>query len=479
MFTKKYLNDQIKNGKTWKQIAQENNISYTTLIKIRKKLNMKISPPTTKIAKKELLDLYIKQKQPVKQISKKLKVSTTQIYRLLKKYNINIIDKSPSKQELLDEYNINKLSKSQLATKFGCSIALINKLFKIYNIKARTNSESQLVRSETIRKQMKKQWSDPDYIQKMVGKYDNLHKMNDLAKKQLGKISSIQRILYSILDDLNIEYEIEKTIGYWTFDCYINKHNLLIECQGNYWHSLKNTKIKDSQKASYISNNFPDKKLIYVWEHEFKCRSLVVDLIKYHTNNKTDNVNFSFDDLSIKRIKTNDAELFLSKYHYAGKINKSSHKYGVFCNNNLIAACVFSNPTRSESASRLGYDTSEIMELSRFCIHPHYHKKNFGSWTVSRCKKLIKNDVPRLKCLISFADTTFNHDGTIYKASGWRLDGEVKPSYWYVNEDGYVMHKKTLWDHAKKMSMSENDYAKKYGYQKVYGKKKFRYLFEF
>lgn len=80
------------------------------------------------------------------------------------------------------------------------------------------------------------------------------------------------------------------------------------------------------------------------------------------------------------------------------------------------------------------------------------------------------------KCLLTFADATYGHVGTIYKAANWKLDGIIDPDYFYIDNNGYVMHKRTLWGHAKKMNMSESEYCGKYGYIKKYGKEKYRYL---
>jgi hypothetical protein len=67
--------------------------------------------------------------------------------------------------------------------------------------------------------------------------------------------------------------------------------------------------------------------------------------------------------------------------------------------------------------------------------------------------------------------------GTIYKASNWILDGEVAPDYWYADDSGYICHKKTLWNKAKQMGMTESEYCEKYDYMKVLGNKKFRYIY--
>jgi len=85
-------------------------------------------------------------------------------------------------------------------------------------------------------------------------------------------------------------------------------------------------------------------------------------------------------------------------------------------------------------------------------------------------------DNPKITTLVAFADHSFNHFGTIYKAANWQFDGEVEPSYWYVDGEGYVMHKKTLYGKAKNSEMKEAEFAEKFGYQKVKGKVKSRYI---
>jgi hypothetical protein len=145
--------------------------------------------------------------------------------------------------------------------------------------------------------------------------------------------------------------------------------------------------------------------------------------------------------------------------------------YGAYLGDELIAVCVFSPLVRHN----LPWDKESSRELSRLCIHPRYQKKNFASWFVSRCMKSLD---PKYKTIISYCDTTFNHDGAIYKACNFRLDGEVKPDYWYVSDDGWTMHKKTLYNHAKKMSLTEREFAELHGYRKIYGDKKLRFVYE-
>jgi len=120
------------------------------------------------------------------------------------------------------------------------------------------------------------------------------------------------------------------------------------------------------------------------------------------------------------------------------------------------------------------YKASEVRDLSRFCINPKYQKKNFGTWFLSRAIKMLS---PEYRCIVAYADTTFNHSGAIYKAANFTLDKVVRPDYWYVSEDGWVMHKKTLYNHAVSLGMIESEFAAENEYTKVWGKEKLRFVF--
>lgn len=64
--------------------------------------------------------------------------------------------------------------------------------------------------------------------------------------------TSIEIAVQEILDILNIEYEAQKPIGKYIADFYIPAQNLIIECDGDYWHSLPDVKKRDKQKDKYL-----------------------------------------------------------------------------------------------------------------------------------------------------------------------------------------------------------------------------------
>ena len=297
----------------------------------------------------------------------------------------------------------------------------------------------------------RKKWDDTIYKEKMA-----------IIRSNQPRESNIQRLLYEYLDDLGVDYVKEgpdTKIGYYVFDCLVNTSSkkLLIECQGDYWHNIAGASSRDKAKFTYINNYFPDYEIMYVWEHEFYTKDRVLDRLKLKVGRQIDVVDFNIKDVIVLEVGSLEVKSFLDAYHYVGK-GRGGKTYAAYYEGELIGCVVYSPPLRQNINI-----FEDFVELSRFCIHPSYHKKNFASWLISKTFKLIGKNV------VSYADTTIGHNGTIYKAANFKLHHEVQPDYWYVDSDGYIMHKRTLYGRARKMSLSENAFAVKYGYSKKYG----------
>ena len=67
---------------------------------------------------------------------------------------------------------------------------------------------------------------------------------------------------------------------------------------------------------------------------------------------------------------------------------------------------------------------NEFIELNRMAFDD-YLPKNSESRCIAISIKLIKKNAPHIKWIISFADGTQCGDGTIYRASGFKLVGIV------------------------------------------------------
>lgn len=339
---------------------------------------------------------------------------------------------------------------------------------------------------ELISARSKKLWKTPKYREKQIEISKQLWKNPKYRAKHAT--SRVNTCAQSILDTTVIS--ILKRLGYdakpvslgpWTFDALVkldSEKDLLIECQGDYWHSRNERIIRDAQKRTYYDKYLSEQyDLLILWEHEFYSIGRIADILRAATNTTEEiNVSFAIKDLEIKLVETNVAIKFLQKYHYMMKHRSGIH-YGAYLKDKLVAICSFSSITRKSSATKLKLKPNELIELSRLCIDPSFRKKNLASKLISKSIKNIKKSYPNLKSIITFADTTLGHTGTVYKASNFKYDGDVKPTYWYIDQNGYHRHKKTVWDQAKRLGKKEKTYADECGLIRIDGKKLLRFVF--
>lgn len=74
-----------------------------------------------------------------------------------------------------------------------------------------------------------------------------------LAVQNKKGFTSIEKKVYAELKNRGILFEKQKLInGRFLVDAYIPSLNLVIECDGKYWHSFEKTIIKDRTKNAYL-----------------------------------------------------------------------------------------------------------------------------------------------------------------------------------------------------------------------------------
>jgi very-short-patch-repair endonuclease len=69
---------------------------------------------------------------------------------------------------------------------------------------------------------------------------------------QKANPSSIERAICQVLDALDIEYETQVLIGPYLADILIRSQNLILECDGSYWHSRPGVAEKDRKRDTYL-----------------------------------------------------------------------------------------------------------------------------------------------------------------------------------------------------------------------------------
>lgn len=74
------------------------------------------------------------------------------------------------------------------------------------------------------------------------------------------------------------------------------------------------------------------------------------------------------------------------------------------------------------------------MSLSRLALAPS-EPRNAESLFIAACVRIIRRD-RKWVALVTFADESQGHTGTIYRASGWTYVGRTKPEPRWEDVDG-------------------------------------------
>ena len=155
-------------------------------------------------------------------------------------------------------------------------------------------------------------------------------------------------------------------------------------------------------------------------------------------------------EIIVKVIPSKIANDFVKKNHYSGKVvNMSNLHFGCFLDNTLHGVMSYGSPMDKRNVLGL-VDTgvedlnkkwNEMLELNRMAFDDYLPK-----YSESRCIaisiRLIKKNAPQIKWLLSYSDATQCGDGTIYRASGFKLTQINKNGTIYKLASGEVVAKR-------------------------------------
>lgn len=147
-------------------------------------------------------------------------------------------------------------------------------------------------------------------------------------------------------------------------------------------------------------------------------------------------------EIIVKVIPSNIANDFIKKHHYSGKVVPNSQlHFGAFLDNKLHGVMSYGPSLNKKGTINLVKNTNwnEFIELNRMAFDD-YLPKNSESRCIAYSIKLIKKNTPQIKWIISFADGCQCGDGTIYRASNFKLINIKKnASMWINKENGKIM----------------------------------------
>ena len=150
-------------------------------------------------------------------------------------------------------------------------------------------------------------------------------------------------------------------------------------------------------------------------------------------------------DFVVVTCERNVIKDFIEKWHYSHNINGviSDYCFALFNKEELIGAMIYGRLAMRNQYKKYCDNEKDIIELRRLvCIDDT--PKNTESYFIGHTLRWLARNTD-IKLVISYADSTYGHCGTIYKASNFKHIGYTQPIKVIKRlSDGKLFHDKTI-----------------------------------
>lgn len=150
----------------------------------------------------------------------------------------------------------------------------------------------------------------------------------------------------------------------------------------------------------------------------------LLDMSFSGTSNKEHHAIGEVKNYKVSICRRRDISGFIGHWHYSKNVNGIASDYNfklVDEENNLIGAMMYGKIAMADVWKKYAEKEDDLIELRRLCCIDNT-PKNTESFFIGKTLNWLKKNTD-FKKVISYADTTYNHEGTIYKASNFKHVG--------------------------------------------------------
>ena len=129
-------------------------------------------------------------------------------------------------------------------------------------------------------------------------------------------------------------------------------------------------------------------------------------------------------DYKVIKCERKEIVNFIENWHYSKNVNGLTIDYCfklLDTNNKMIGAIIYGKIAMANVWKKYAKKESDLIELKRLCCIDNT-PKNTESFFIGNTLRWLKKNTD-IKNVISYADMTYNHEGTIYKASNFKHEG--------------------------------------------------------
>lgn len=270
---------------------------------------------------------------------------------------------------------------------------------------------------------------------------------------------TLELFIQQLLDEYNIEYETNNRtiLRGKELDIYIPSHKLAIECNGVYWHSLKEPMY---HHRKWIDCKEQGIQLLTLWEDQIINQSEIVKgIILSKLGIYKHKIGAS--KCKLKEVMSKESFIFLQANHLQGSIS-GSIRLGLYYKDELVALMVF-----GRKRTALGNRDHEQWELYRYCC-------KIG-WSIMggaiRLFTHFINDHHEVE-IESFSSNDISM-GALYERLGFIHVGMQPYSYWYIDKNlvrhhRYSYRKDVLIKNGADPDMTEFQITDQMGLMRIY-----------
>jgi len=186
------------------------------------------------------------------------------------------------------------------------------------------------------------------------------------------------------------------------------------------------------------------------------------------------------DDMYIMPMSVREARPYIASFHYSKTMPDSTRFcFAGYYKEKLAGIVCYGMGSNDKQYQYIIPDikTGEYLELTRLWS-PDGMPRNTESKLISNSLKLLPSEI---KLVISYADSSQNHQGYIYQATNWYYLGMTNGGKMLVDENGITRHSKSInimkIRHKELNNKNSKEIMDIYGWKSYEGGKKHRYCY--
>ena len=130
--------------------------------------------------------------------------------------------------------------------------------------------------------------------------------------------------------------------------------------------------------------------------------------------------------IEVREVSLPDVRSLIEREHYTHSVPAAaSHAFGIYLGTRLEGAAILTPGARNAHRLLQGGRPEDVITLSRLWLSDRL-PRNSESRVIGVIVRALRDEGPA-RVLVTFADPAAGHDGTIYRAAGFRYLGRTEP----------------------------------------------------